>query len=201
MVRKSEGKGRKQPAAVKPAPAAEANPYVIPPNEAALLESPLDYIFADHFRVRVVCNMLDMLADDIVGEGRRLAPLLVRFLREDFMNHLEDEEQGLMPLLHKRLLVGDEVDEALGQVTSEHEADRQITARLVARLDELVERGAVAEPGVLAEAARAFAEFQRRHIVWENVVLLPIARLRLTRSDLRQLAADMTRRRARLKAV
>lgn len=201
MVRKSESKGRKRHAAAKPAPAAEANPYAIPPNEAALLESPLDYIFADHFRVRVACNMLDMLAADIVGEGRRLAPLLVRFLREDFMNHLEDEEQGLMPLLQQRLLVGDEVDEALGQVTAEHEADRQITARLVTRLDELVERGAVAEPGVLAEAARAFAEFQRRHIVWENVVLLPIARLRLTRNDLRHLAADMTRRRARLKAV
>ena len=201
MVRKSESKGRKRPAAAKPAPAAEANPYAIPPNEAALLDSPLDYIFADHFRVRVVCNMLDMLADDIVGVGRRLAPLLVGFLREDFMNHLEDEEQGLMPLLQQRLLVGDEVDEALGQVTAEHEADREITTRLIARLDELVERGAVAEPGVLAEAARAFAEFQRRHIVWENVVLLPIARLRLTRSDLRHLAADMTRRRARLKAV
>ena len=42
---------------------------------------------------------------------------------------------------------------------------------------------------------RSFFESYRRHIHWENVVVLPLARARLTREDIEELGAAMSRHR------
>jgi hemerythrin-like domain-containing protein len=46
-----------------------------------------------------------------------------------------------------------------------------------------------------ASAARAFARAQRRHVAYENGSILPLARTRLTRKDLKQLSRRMAQRR------
>ena len=42
---------------------------------------------------------------------------------------------------------------------------------------------------------RSFFESYRRHIHWENAVVLPLARARLTREDIEELGAAMSRHR------
>ena len=42
---------------------------------------------------------------------------------------------------------------------------------------------------------RTFAEAQRRHIAWENSLVLPLARKRLTAKDLETMGRNMAARR------
>ena len=42
---------------------------------------------------------------------------------------------------------------------------------------------------------RGFFERYRRHVHWENQLVMPLARLRLTRDDLDQLAARLSENR------
>ena len=57
---------------------------------------------------------------------------------------------------------------------------------------EVIAKGAkLANPVRMLFNARAFAEAQRRHIAWENNVLLPLARKRLTEADLKELGRNM----------
>ncbi len=90
---------------------------------ASQLAEPLDYIFAEHFRQRVLCNALDEIADQ-ERPDHQLIKAVLRFLRVDFAPHMQDEEHDLFPLLRKRAEPEDRVDDVIGQLTQEHAADR-----------------------------------------------------------------------------
>ncbi len=59
----------------------------------------------------------------------------------------------------------------------------------------LAEGKTLDDPLTFGHQARAFAGFQRRHLAWENSVLLPLARRRLDPSDAADLRRTMTARR------
>jgi iron-sulfur cluster repair protein YtfE (RIC family) len=71
------------------------------PPPAEHLASPLDYIFAEHFRQRTLCWMIDRIADERERDEECISAVL-RFLREDFGAHIIDEEEDLFPLLRRR---------------------------------------------------------------------------------------------------
>jgi hemerythrin-like domain-containing protein len=173
-----------------PAADATAKPFLepIPPE---LLAQPLDYIVAEHFRLRLVCNRLDAMA----AEGRadpREAEEIATFLDRDLRLHVIDEEDDLFPLLRRRCRPEDEIGRALGGLAREHAADDHLGSRVIAALGRLGPNGRIDRD---RDALAEFAAHQRSHIAFENAVVLPIARRRLTARDLRTLGARMASRR------
>lgn len=153
------------------------------------LATPLELIFADNFRCRVLCNLLS-----VIGSGQEVGADVVSacrdFLLRDFVIHLADEKQALFPLLIKRSSSDDRV---LAAVRHERPGFAVIN-RLASALDRRA-------PGRddLAGLFGVFVSEERRHIAIENVVLLPIARKRFRASDLIWLTAVMRDHRGRLR--
>ena len=167
----------------------------IPANRVPLAENPIDHLFAEHQRIRAACDLLDSLARRPTDIGRELPAMLALFFREDFVRHHDDEEEDFLPLLERRMFVGDAIDEALNQLRAEHAADNKTLKRLLPLLDALAAGEEIGEPGTLKVFAQSFAESVRRHMAWENVTIAAFAESRLTAADREALAAGMTRRR------
>ncbi|WP_299398847.1 hemerythrin domain-containing protein [Pelagibius sp.] len=163
---------------------------------ASLLAKPLDYIFADHFRQRTLCNLLEELAD-ATALDEALAREVVAFLVGDMAVHVLDEEDDLFPLLRRRCPPEDEIEAVLGALAREHEADERMAGNIVEGLQACVATGNAprADPDLRARLTE-FARRQRRHLAVENSIVLPIARQRLTELDLANLTKRMTERRA-----
>jgi len=164
-----------------------------PPTE--LLRTPLDYVFADHFRQRSLCRILGELAGQ-ADLDRDMARAALEFLRADFSIHVLDEEKDLFPLLRKRRQRQDRIGDILDRLGSEHAEDAIEAERIVSALAGALDDAA---PTPLDDAARAlmarFAANERRHLTAENAILLPLARARLTRGDLDILGRHMAARR------
>lgn len=173
-------------------PSDETRPKPFPEAASpALLARPLDYIVAEHARLRAICDRLDA----IVAEGRidaGEAEALAVFLDRDFRLHVIDEEEDLFPLLRWRCKPDDEIGRALGTLAADHAADEQLGERVMAALRARDSDGMLAED---REALAAFAAHQRDHLAFENAVVLPIARRRLSARDQRALASRMAARR------
>lgn len=157
---------------------------------------PLDIIRADHDRQSAVCDGIEAMA---YGTGPAPAPAgveaLLAYLREDLPLHTQDEEADLFPLLRDRSPRGDDIHEVLDQLSREHALDKDLADFLLDDLETCARRGAGAPPRRFAINARAFAETQRRHLGWENRLVLPAARTRLTSGDLDSLGRNMAARR------
>ena len=162
---------------------------------AALLADPLDYLFADHVRQRVLCNLLEELADAASLDVGKAEDVLA-YIRVDMPVHIRDEEDDLFPLMRRRCPPEDEIDALLTKLGAEHAADDRFARRIVDGLAILAATGTPVRsmPG-LRHRMLAFARSQRRHLMVENAILLPIARARLTRRDLADLAGRMAARR------
>lgn len=162
---------------------------------ADLLDDPLAYFFAEHWRHRQFCTQLSELS------GARTAPpaqlrALAGFLENDFALHAEDEENDLFRLLRIRCEAADDIERVLGILTADHGADRGLAAALCSGLSKAAAAGVgpLLQPG-LSDLIGRFVTHKMRHISLENAIVLPIARLRLTRQDCLSLAAAMKARR------
>ena len=157
----------------------------------AIFEMPLECIFADNFRCRALCSVLYRIA---AGKDVELTTLGVtlHFLRFDFANHVADEEQALFQLLRERMLVSDGLEQFLTELRSQPD----LTGQVVNGLEGLQEsRKGRCPPLGLRELLESFVKAERRRISVENVVLLPVARQRLSQSDLALLGRAMRSRR------
>lgn len=159
------------------------------------LADPLDYIFAEHFRQRVLCNALDEIADQ-ERPDRPMIEAVLRFLRVDFAPHMQDEEHDLFPLLRRRAEPEDRIDDVIGQLTQEHAADRLDAKLITEGLSKvLAGKAATGAASALGKLLHRFAENERNHLTLENAIILPLARVRLTADDLRNMAKQMAARR------
>ncbi|MCR9135244.1 MAG: hemerythrin domain-containing protein [Alphaproteobacteria bacterium] len=159
------------------------------------LLSPLDYIFADHFRQRVLCRVLDDIADDQAGD-KPLVLAALQFLRSEFAPHVIDEEEDLFPLLRRRAEPDDRIEEVLGDLSQEHAADKLDADRIMVGLEQAHQ--AAGDSGMNDEfraLLHRFAANERRHLIVENAIVMPLARARLTKGDLRSLGRRMAARR------
>lgn len=161
----------------------------------ALLREPLDWFFAEHFRHRQLCQMIDEVAGASVHDPQRVARI-VDFLRFDLPLHVIDEEEDLFPLLRRRALPEDDLEQVLGVLSAEHKADvdqaRQVRGLLETSLEE---RSAPGLDPAKQKTLRAFASQERHHLAMENAVILPIARLRLSMEDLHAMSRRLAARR------
>ena len=160
-----------------------------------LIHEPLNWLFAEHYRHRQLCQLIERVGTATVLLSDEAHEILA-FLRHDMPLHVVDEEDDLFPLLRRRCQPADELDAVLGALSAEHHDDLDRARTLIAGLERALADGQ--PPGHDREARRFFTEFalhERRHIALENAVVLPIARLRLTAADLRSLSVRLAARR------
>lgn len=167
----------------------------IEPLPPELVHEPLNWLFAEHYRHRQLCQLIERVGAATIllrDEAREI----LAFLRHDMPLHVIDEEDDLFPLLRRRCQPGDELDAVLGGLAAEHRDDLELARTLISTLERALMEGRA--PGHDRETRRLFLEFashERRHIALENAVVLPIARLRLTAADLRSLSIRLAARR------
>jgi hemerythrin-like domain-containing protein len=184
-----------------PTKPARRQPPAFEPLDLKLLARPLDFLLAEHYRLRAALTQLDWLARDSAstrgGEARRkLARALARYFAEDYALHLADEEQDFFPLLRHRSADDATFLASLDTLAGEHREDDAPLARIIAALRGLAEGPHRLEPPPgFASEARAFTDALRRHIAWENAIVLPVARARLHGAELRRLAQKLAVRR------
>ena len=184
----SKGETRRVLAPAPPGRTIEALP-------AGLLGEPLTWLFAEHYRHRQLCSLVERVGTATVLLRDEVEEAL-NFLRFDLPLHIIDEEDDLFPLLRRRCTAEDELGKALGALSADHREDIEAAARLIDLMERALESGD--PPGGNLADRRHFKEFasrERRHIALENAVVLPIARLRLTPADLLNLARRMAARR------
>ena len=163
------------------------------PTSPSLLANPLDFISEDHLRERQICAVIDGLASADALD-RQAATTVLRFLNEELNVHLRDEAEDLFPLLARRCTDEDAIERAIARIRVDQDAAVRLLPQVRAMLAGCLDSGA----DLTAEARAVlsgFAGHVRRHLVAENAILLPIARARLTRADLRTLSKHMRSRR------
>lgn len=160
-----------------------------------LLHEPLDWFFAEHYRHRQLCRMIEEVAARPTFNAGPISQI-IDFIRYDLALHIIDEEEDLFPLLRRRALPEDEIENVLGRLSAEHRIDatqsQVVRERLEAAL--IAQRAPALDPEVKSVLVN-FARHELRHLALENAVVLPIARLRLTVADLTALSRRLAARR------
>lgn len=153
---------------------------------------PLERLYADHHGQAKLCEMLEAIADALPdGVDPQMCRQVLDELGDQLILHHRDEEEGLFPLIEKRALPEDGIAAHLAQLSLEHATDESFAEELREALEECARGGRPASPNTLGYMLRGFFEGYRRHLHWENMVLLPLARKRLTNDDLTHLNAIM----------
>jgi hemerythrin HHE cation binding domain-containing protein len=148
---------------------------------------PLALVAEDYALQLELCDLPESLADDLPDCNRAIARSAAATLRQGFKPHPQLEEEMLFPLLRRRAPHGSPLEPIMQQLEAEHAADDSFAHELADELQLLADTGLVRNAEMLGYMLRAFFEHQRRHIEWENRVLLPLARQTLTRADLAEL--------------
>ncbi len=160
--------------------------------EPDTFEDPLAFIRNDHARQMRMCNLLDAFTEKLEVEPvKPLASALLEYLTGDLPLHTQDEERDLRPALEERCEPEDGLDEVLKQMTKEHELNRDLVSFMIEDLEALADGRALSNPVRLLMNVKEFSETQRQHVTWEDRVLLPLARQRLTADDLAKIGGNM----------
>lgn len=163
------------------------------PTDPRLLGNPLDFIAEDHLRERQICALIDSIANAAGADADDLDNVL-SFLGEELEMHLQDEEDGLFPLMREKCDAEDEIGDVIERLHSDHARITSVVPQVRQSLKQLLAgRSALIEADrqMLAE----FANDTRRHLIVENAIILPIARARLNAADLDGLRSGMLKRR------
>ncbi|WP_119269529.1 hemerythrin domain-containing protein [Taklimakanibacter deserti] len=157
-----------------------------------LRRSPLDLIEHEHLAQAQLCDSLERIADDLPDNvDRRLCMQVIDALQFQMPVHHRDEELGLFPLIEKRALPDDNIHDILARLALEHATDESFASELLESLEGLREGKKLKNPDMVGYMLRSFFESYRRHIHWENAIVLPLARARLTSEDLEELNRAM----------
>jgi hemerythrin-like domain-containing protein len=159
--------------------------------------NPLDVIAHDHILQLQLCDAIEHIADGLPDEvDRRLCAQVSAALQYDLPLHHRDEEEGLFPLLlaHKKDAEG--IEEIVNRLTDEHKSDTAFAGEVAELLDTLSREGRIGNPDMAGYMLRGFFEGHRRHISWEEALVMPLARRCLGAEDIRTLACQMAQNRA-----
>jgi len=149
---------------------------------------PLEIIEEEHALQLELCDLLESIADDLPAKLEpALAVIAISILKGSVKAHTKFEEDALFPLLRERLSSNDTVVQALSCLSQEHERDEDIADELVEALTDALQSSVPQNPETLGYILRGYFESQRRHIAWEDSVILPAARKALTGDDLSRL--------------
>lgn len=167
--------------------------YVIPalaPPPLSLLDQPLDYLLADHFRQRSLCAEFRRIAEERTVP-RGAADAIAAFLMEDLERHHMDEEDALFPALRRRLRPEDDLGFILARLIEDHRHAESMRDGVVEALVSDPAADPVTLSQATAEVMAAFAAGEHRHLAVENGIVMVIARKRLTTDDLAGISQRM----------
>ncbi len=163
------------------------------PDDPQLHGNPIDFIAELHLREREICALIDRVATSEAADGEVIARIL-KFLLEELPVHLQDEEEGLFPLMRERCEPDDEIDTVIGRLHSDHRHVKSETPRVIDIILGFQNSGT--KPSTAdRQALTSYASHARRHLILENAIILPIARKRLSTDDMASLLANMMERR------
>ena len=161
------------------------------------LRDPIAFIRHEHDRQFELCSALE----DLVG-ALELEPVaewaasFLDFLSRDLPLHIDDEELSLFPILAARHGSESELGVILEQLASEHDTDRGLADLIVEDLEVIAKGESPSQPARFFMNVRAFCETQRRHLNWENRIVIPWAETLLTEADKVDLGRKMAARRS-----
>ena len=157
---------------------------------------PLEFIFADHDRQRIICAVLELLAGDLAAaDAPDNAAHALDHLENQLPLHIADEEINLFPMLRLRCLPDDRIDEMLALLQGEHREDDVHCAALLAPLRGIAAGGRSEDSSKFAALARGCARFARGGLGWANGSIRPLAGRRRTDADRISLGGSMATRR------
>lgn len=170
-------------------------PGSIEPSPPELLKEPLEFLFAEHYRHREMCKILEFLAATPTFDAALIATT-DNFLRRDLALHVMDEEEDLFPLLRRRCEPEDDIEDVLVRLSADHAMDQQLARAVLGVFAIALERQAplATLPGA-PEALLKLARQEKGHMALENAIVLPIARRRLHATDLEALSIRLAARR------
>lgn len=153
---------------------------------------PIDLIESDHRLQLELCDILELIADCLPStvEGSVLETA-GSTLRDGFRAHMQFEDTVLFPLLKQRGAEHPMLCSALDQLAHEHVTDEDFSQEVADALDGLQQGGRPTNPDMIGYMLRGFFLCQRRHVEWENAVVLPEARSLLTEEDLDDLCEEI----------
>ncbi|GBE44141.1 hypothetical protein BMS3Bbin10_02231 [bacterium BMS3Bbin10] len=151
----------------------------------------LAWIEREHCAELNLCNLLEKIADHLLEPlDRELANTGILTLRHCVKRHVALEEGYLYPVLARRA-GRDELTEAmLVQIRGEHAVDECLAHDTADQLELALTRGHVEKPEMLGYMLRGFFECRRRHIAWEDAIVLPLARRLLAEEDFHDFSAE-----------
>lgn len=164
------------------------------PPAQGVLGDPLAFFAADHARQRAACAHLKLAARD--GQiGRAEADPLIAFLSYDLPLHHDDLAQDFFPMLRRRITPEDALVPVLARLAEDHRR-AETQAQAIVDLLSVDERGDPIRLGPAAcDLILAYAAQTHRLVSLESGIVLAIARVRLTRGDLKMLGSALKARR------
>mgnify|MGYP001097426509 CR=1 FL=1 len=161
--------------------------------ELRQLGDPLAFLQSDHLREREICTLLDRIAAAPVVDQQDRRDVLI-FLREVLPFHLADEEHDLFSVLRERCEPEDQIEKVFDRLLAEHGHAANCAPEVTAIL-ERYQPGDGALSGPERAVLSRYATQARRHLVLENAIVIPFARLRLSEKDRDELRLRMLERR------
>ena len=162
---------------------------------APTFDSPLDMLHACHDRIMDQCSTLQKLMQYLPMHGcdtqaQQAAQAILRYFDTAGQHHHQDEEVDLFPLL--RTTNNADADELMDQLLGEHQAMDALWANLRSQLQTVAEgKSAELERKVVADFSLAYG----RHVMLENMKLLPLAERLLKDEQLHDIGKKMAARR------
>lgn len=162
------------------------------PTDLRLLLRPLDFIAEDHERIRAMCELIEEIIEQPAPAPRR-ARHIAAFIRAELPVLIADEEDDLLPMMLRRCLPEDEIHQLRARLDAEHDKALYLLPDALAILDKMA-AGTQAEE-VDRHLLQDFARHLHLHLIFENAILIPLARARLIRRDIETLRRRMMKRR------
>lgn len=156
---------------------------------------PIEFLCGEHERQRWFCEQLVTLAEDIRQLGHEnLAASLLDFAIVDIANNMDDEANLLGPALLHRCVSETGPRDVVTELGSRHQSVATLVALTIDGLDRLASGDVPLVPRHFIMSILGLVEMLMQNLDWEDNVLLPLAALRLTVVDQRDLGLAMARR-------
>lgn len=155
------------------------------PSPGCWLIDPLALLDEDNALRLDLCDLLEHIADGLPDNAApQLAQLAVAAIERGWANHIAFEEEALFPLLHRYDAGDPDLAAGLQQLAAEHASDAGLNQEIVDALHGLTRGGPPSNPEMVGYLLRAHFVPMRRHVLWENVFLIPAARRLLSDHDI-----------------
>ena len=162
--------------------------------ELADFNDPLGMLQACHERMLAHCDILHELVSHIAQSGvdteaRSAISKVTRYFSTSAVQHHEDEEQDLFPLLNRQSL---KLADVIYRLNREHSELQRLWTQIHT---DLKNASTLADSSDFAANVEQFCKLYREHIEYENRELLGMARHIISSKQLEEIGAAMAKRR------